>query len=67
MIVYAVIDYSLPSASGDRPLRLEHAVFLSRENAQLFIDEVFGDEPEVAQLMRIEERELGADEPPPPD
>jgi len=35
-------------------------VFLRREEAARFIEEVRGDEPEIAAKLRIEERELEA-------
>jgi hypothetical protein len=35
-------------------------VFVRREDAEHFIDEVCGDDPEMAAKLRIEERELEA-------
>jgi hypothetical protein len=35
-------------------------VFVRREDADRFIDEVSNDEPELASYLRIEERELEA-------
>ena len=35
-------------------------MFISREDAERFIEEVRGDDPEVAAKLRIEERELEA-------
>jgi hypothetical protein len=35
-------------------------VCLRREDAERFIEEVSGDEPELAETLRIEERELVA-------
>jgi hypothetical protein len=35
-------------------------VFVRREDAERFIEEVRGDEPELARYLRIEERELAA-------
>ena len=35
-------------------------VFLRREDAQRFIEEIDGDDPELAEPLRIEERELEA-------
>ncbi len=55
MIVYAVVDDAL---SPDFPLGVELEVFC-REDAERFIDDVRGDEPEMAAKLRIEERELG--------
>jgi hypothetical protein len=34
--------------------------FICREDAERFIEEVRGDEPQLAKLLRIEERELEA-------
>jgi len=36
-------------------------VSIRREDAERFIEEVRGDDPEVAASLRIEERELDAD------
>ena len=57
MIVYAVVDDAL---SPDFPLGVELEVFIRREDAERFIEEVRGDDPEVAAKLRIEERELEA-------
>lgn len=57
VIVYAVVDDAL---SPDFPLGVELDVFISREEAERFIEEVRGDDPEVAAKLRIEERELDA-------
>ena len=57
MIVYAVVDDAL---SPDFPLGVELEVFIRREDAERFIEEVRGDEPEMAAKLRIEERELEA-------
>lgn len=57
MIVYAVVDETISPMS---PLGNAIDVFLRREDAQRFIEEVDGDDPELAELLRIEERELGA-------
>ena len=59
MIVYAVVDDAL---SPDFPLGIELEVFVRREDAERFVEEVRGDEPEVATKVRIEERELEARE-----
>jgi hypothetical protein len=55
VIVYAVVDDSLSatSALGD-----SLDVFVRREDAERFIEEVRGDEPELARHLRIKEREL---------
>ena len=34
-------------------------VFVCRENAKRFIEEVRGDDPDLASYLRIEEREVG--------
>jgi hypothetical protein len=39
---------------------LSPEVFVRREDAEQFIEEVRGDEPEMAAKLRIEERELEA-------
>ena len=57
MIVYAVVDDALLS---DFPLGLELEVFIRREDAERFIEEVGGDDPRMAAKLRIEQRELEA-------
>jgi hypothetical protein len=57
MLAYAVIDDTLSPTS---PLGDSLDVFVRREDAERFIDEIRGDEPELARLLRIEERELEA-------
>ena len=57
MIVYAVVDDAL---SPDFPLGDAVETFMRREDAERFIEEVRGDEPELAARLRIEERELEA-------
>lgn len=57
MIVYAVVDDAL---SPDFPARFELEVFVRREDAERFIEEVRGDDPEAEVKLRIEERELEA-------
>ena len=37
-------------------------MFIRREDAERFIEEVRGDDPELAEKLRIEERELEAGE-----
>jgi hypothetical protein len=54
VIVYAVVDDAL---SPDFPLGVEFEVFVRREDAERFVEEVRGDDPEVASYLRIEERE----------
>ena len=57
MLVYAVVDDAL---SPDFPLGVELEVFVGREDAERFIEEVRGDDPVLAAKLRIEERELEA-------
>ena len=57
VIVYAVVDDAL---SPDFPLGDSLEVFIRREDAERFIEEVRGDDPEIASRLRIEERELEA-------
>jgi hypothetical protein len=54
MIVYAVVDDAL---SPDFPLGVELEVFIRREDAERFVEEVRGDDP---AKLRIEERKLEA-------
>ena len=44
----------------DFPLGVELEVFIRRDDAERFIEEVRGDDPELASYLRIEERELEA-------
>ena len=46
-----VLDFMLGDSLG---------VFIRREDAERFIEEVRGDDPELAAKLRIEERELEA-------
>ncbi len=57
VIVYAIIDDSLSSTS---PLGDALDVFIRRADAERFIEEVRGDDPELAEPLRIEECELDA-------
>jgi hypothetical protein len=57
VIVYAVIDDSL---SPDFPFGDAVETFVRREDAERFIEDVRGDDPELASRLRIEERELEA-------
>jgi hypothetical protein len=57
MKVYAVVDDAL---SPDFPLGDSLEVFIRREDAERFIEDVRGDEPELAAKLRIEQRELEA-------
>jgi hypothetical protein len=56
-IVYAVVDLR---SSPDHPLGDAVETFVRREDAERFIEEVRGDDPELASNLRIEERELQA-------
>jgi hypothetical protein len=49
VIVYAVVDDAL---SPDFPLGVELEVFIRREDAERFIDNVGGDDPELATYLR---------------
>ncbi len=60
MIVYAVVDDAL---SPGFPLGDSLETFIRREDAERFIREVRGDDPELASYLRIEERELEAGAP----
>jgi hypothetical protein len=53
VVVYAVVDDAL---SADFPLGDSLEVFIRREDAERFIEEVRGDDPEVAAQLRIEDR-----------
>jgi len=57
VLVYAVLDLR---SSPDHPLGDAVETFVRREDAERFIDEVRGDDPELASYLRIEERELDA-------
>ncbi len=62
MRVYAVVDDAL----SDFPLGVELELFVRREDAERFIEEVRGDDPEIVGKLRIEGRELeagGAEQP----
>lgn len=56
-ITYAVVDEAL---SPDFPLGDSLELFIRREDAGSFVDEVRGNDPELARDLRIEERELEA-------
>jgi hypothetical protein len=51
VIVYAIVD---DAVSPDFPLGAELEVFVRREDAERFIEEVRGDEPELAAKLRME-------------
>jgi hypothetical protein len=56
VIVYAVVDDSLTRhLLGD-----SIDVFVRRQDAERFIEEIRGDDPELAKALRIDERELEA-------
>ncbi len=55
MLVYAVVD---DAVSPTFPLGDALEVNVRREDAERFIEEITGDEPELAESLRIEEREL---------
>lgn len=52
MLVYAVVDDALSSTF---PLGDALEVFVRLEDAERFIEEVRGDEPDLAESLRIEE------------
>jgi hypothetical protein len=57
VIVYAVVDDAL---SPDFPLGVQLEVFIRREDAERFIEDIRSDDPELAEPLRIVERELEA-------
>jgi len=57
VLVYAVVDDAL---SPDFPLGDSLEVYLRREDAERFIEEVRGDDPEAAAKLRVEQPELEA-------
>jgi len=57
LLVYAVVDDAL---SPTFPLGDALEVYVRREDAERFVEEIRGDEPELAESLRIEERELRA-------
>jgi hypothetical protein len=57
VLVYAVVDDSLSPTSS---LGDSIDVFVRREDAERFIEQIRGDDPELAKPLRIEERELDA-------
>ena len=57
MIVYVILDRR---SSPDHPLGDAVETFLRREDAERFIKEVRGDDPDLASYLRIEERALEA-------
>jgi len=57
VIVYTIVD---TRSSPEHPLGEEVEVFNRLEDADRFIEEVRGDDPEVGAHLRIEERALEA-------
>jgi hypothetical protein len=57
VLIYAIIDIR---SSTDHPLGDAVETFVRHEDTELFIGEVWGDDPELASYLRIEERELEA-------
>ena len=57
MIVHVIID---ERSSPDHPVGDAIETFIRREDAERFVEEVRGDDPELASYLRIEERELEA-------
>jgi hypothetical protein len=55
MRIYVILD---DRSSPDHPLGDAVETFVRREDAERFVDEVRGDDPELASYLRIEEREL---------
>jgi hypothetical protein len=55
VVMYAVVDDAL---SPTFPLGDSIDVFVRREDAERFVEDVRGDEPELAAHLRIEECEL---------
>jgi len=55
VIVYAILD---TRSSSDHPLGDAVETLVRREEAERFIEEVRGDDPDLANYLRIEEREL---------
>jgi hypothetical protein len=57
VLVCAVVDDRLSPTS---PLGDSVHVFIRREDAERFVEEVRGDDPALASYLRFEERELDA-------
>ena len=57
-----MLSFPAPKTRPDivGPLGDSLEVFIRREDAERFIEEVRGDEPELAAKLRIEERDLEA-------
>ena len=57
VLVDAVVDDSVSPTS---PLGDAIETFIHREDAERFVEEIRGDDPELASYLRIEEREVEA-------
>ncbi len=57
VIIYAIVDDSFSPAS---PLGDGVETFIRREDAERFIEEVRGEDPQLAKYLRIDVRELDA-------
>ena len=57
VLVDAVVDDSVSPTS---PLGDAIETFIHREEAERFVEEIRGDDPELASYLRIEEREVEA-------
>ena len=55
VLVYAIIDLR---SSPDHPLGDAVETFVRREDAERFIEEVRGDDPDLTSYLRVEERGL---------
>ena len=55
VLVYAIIDLR---SSPDHPLGDAIETFVRREHAKRFVDEVRGDDPDLASYLRVEERDF---------
>ena len=57
MIAYAIVDDALSPAF---PLGVELEIFIRRQDAERFIEDIRSDDPKLVETLRIEERELEA-------
>jgi hypothetical protein len=53
VVVYAIVNVAL---SPDFPLRDAVETLIRREDAERFVEEIRGDDPDLASYRRIEER-----------
>jgi hypothetical protein len=60
VLLFAILDVR---SSSDDPLGDAIETFIRREDAERFVEEVRGDDPELASNLRIEKCELEAGEP----